>query len=342
MELYLLHGLYKWQIRSGDFRGLEELTERIATIAKQVADPLANAIADAVSTLTCFYTGNHREVQRHGDITMAAPVHWSRLNQESFGDLHRVRAVLARNLWALGYPDQAIVTALEAVQEAEELNHPFTLCYVLMSCVIVPLKTGNWQRAEEMIQRLSYIAATHNLSTYSRACVGWEGRLAVSRDDLSRGIHLLQTAKAAMHQDGYELYRPQLVVSLAEGLAKTGQLESAQSAISEEIIWVEARGRLVDHVDLLCVKGQILSSMSQQDASEGLACLLQALEVAQQRGLLSLELRSGISLARLWADQGEADRALELLEPIFSRFSEGFQTLDLMAAAELLAELRSL
>jgi predicted ATPase/DNA-binding winged helix-turn-helix (wHTH) protein len=340
MELYLLHGLYKWQIRSGDFRGLEELTGRIATVAKQVADPLADAIANAVFALTCFYTGNHREVQRHGNIAMAAPVHL--LNPNSFGGpLLRVRAVLARNLWALGYPDQAMVTALEAVQEAEELNHPFTLCYVLMSCVIVPLKTGNWQRAEEMIQRLSYTAATHNLSTYSRACVGWEGRLAVSRDDLSHGILLLQTAKAAMHQDGYELFRPQLVVSLAEGLAKTGQLESARSAISEEIIWVEARGRLVDHMDLLCVKGEILGSMSQQHASEGIACLLRALEVAQQRGLLSLELRSGISLARLWADRGEADRALELLEPIFSRFSEGFQTLDLMAAAKLLAKLRS-
>ena len=38
---------------------------------------------------------------------------------------------------------------------------------------------------------------------------------------------------------------------------------------------------------------------------------------------------------------GEADRALELLEPIFSRFSEGFQTLDLIAAAKLLAKLQS-
>jgi tetratricopeptide (TPR) repeat protein len=145
-----------------------------------------------------------------------------------------------------------------------------------------------------------------------------------------------------MHQDGYELYRPQLAVSLAEGLAKAGQLDAALSAVREEIAWVKARDRVVDLIDLLCVKGKILSSMSQQDASEGLACLLQALEVAQQRGLLSLELRSGIILARLWADRGEADRALELLEPIFSRFSEGFQTLDLMAAAKLLAKLRSL
>jgi predicted ATPase/DNA-binding winged helix-turn-helix (wHTH) protein len=342
MELYLLDGLYKWQIRSGDFRGLEELTERIATVANQVADPLANAIANAVFARTLFYTGNHRDVQKHADIAMAAPVHLSRLNPESFADLHRIRAISARNFWALGYPDRAMATAAEAVQEAEQLNHPLTLCYVLMSCTLVPLKTGDWQRAEELIQRLSYVATKHSLSIYSRACVGWEGRLAVSRDDLSRGIHLLQTAKAAMHQDGYEVYRPQLVVSLAEGLAKAGQLDAALSAIGEEIAWVKARGRVVDLADLLCVKGKILSSMSQQDASEGIACLLQALEVAQQRGLLSLELRSGISLARLWADRGEADRALELLEPIFSRFSEGFQTLDLMAAAKLLAKLRSL
>jgi predicted ATPase/DNA-binding winged helix-turn-helix (wHTH) protein len=341
MELYLLHGLYKWQIRSGDFRSLEELTGRITTVAKQVADPLADAIANAVIAVTYFYTGHHREVQRPADIAMATPVHLSRLNLESFGDLQRVRAISARNFWALGYPDRAMATVAEAVREAEELNHPSTLCYVLMSCVIVPLKAGNWQRAEELIQRLSYIATRHNLLTYSRACVGWEGRLAVSRDDLSRGIHLLQTAKAAMHQDGYEVYRPQLVVSLAEGLAKAGQLEAARSAVSEEIVWVEARGRIIDHMDLLCVKGAILSSMSEQDAGESVTCLLQALQVARERGLLSLELHSGVILARLWADRGETNRALELLDPIFSRFSEGFQTRDLMAAAKLLAELRS-
>jgi hypothetical protein len=57
---------------------------------------------------------------------------------------------------------------------------------------------------------------------------------------------------------------------------------------------------------------------------------------------LDKPIRNSSSLARLWADRGEADRALELLEPIFSRFSEGFQTHDLMAAAKLLAKLLSL
>jgi predicted ATPase/DNA-binding winged helix-turn-helix (wHTH) protein len=341
MQLYLLHALYKWQIRSGDLRGFRELTGRVETVAKQIADPLADAIAHGFSAVTRFFTGDNREVRRHAEIALTAPVHLSKLNLASFGHLHRIRSILARNLWVLGYPEQAMAQAEEAVQEAENLHHPFTLCYVLMSCVMVPLETGDWERAEELIHRLSTIATKHHLFTYARASVGWRGRLAVSRGDLSRGIELLQTAVAALHEDGYELYRPQLSVALAEGLSKTGQRELAYSTICEAVTWAETRGHILNFIELLRVKGEILTSMSQQDTSEGEACLQQSLELARRLGLLSLELRAGISLARLWADRAQRNEALELLDPIFKRFSEGFQTRDLVAAANLLQQLPS-
>jgi hypothetical protein len=91
----------------------------------------------------------------------------------------------------------------------------------------------------------------------------------------------------------------------------------------------------------LRVKGEILISMSPQDASEGEACLLKSLQFARQRGLLSLELRAGISLARLWADRAQQSKALELLDPIVGQFSEGLQMRDLVAAGNLLQQLRS-
>jgi hypothetical protein len=94
-------------------------------------------------------------------------------------------------------------------------------------------------------------------------------------------------------------------------------------------------------IELSRVKGEILTSMSQQHTSEGEAFLLQSLQLARERGLLSLELRVGISLARLWADRAQRSKALELLDPIFNRFSEGFRTRDLVAAANLLQQLRS-
>jgi predicted ATPase len=341
MQLHILHALYKWQIRSGDLRGIRELTNRVATVAKEIPDPLADAIAHGFFAVTCFYTGDNHEVRKHAQIALTAPVHLSKLNRASFGHLHRVRSVLARNLWVLGYPEQAAAMAVQSVQEAENLNHPFTLCYILMAGVMVPLETGDWQRAEELIHRLSTIATKHRLLTYARAAVGWQGRLAVSRDDLSRGIELLQTALADLHEDGYELYRPPFNVTLAEGLAKSGARELAYSTICGAVNWAETRGRILELIDLLRVKGEILTSMSHQHTSEGEAILLQALKLARERGLLSYELRSGISLARLWADRSHRDEALELLEPIFNRFSEGFQTRDLVAAAKLLRRLRS-
>jgi predicted ATPase len=341
MELYLLQVLYKWQIRSGDFRSLGELTGRIETVSKQVADPLADAIANDFLAVTCFFTGNNHEVQRHAQIALAAPIHLSKLSLASFEHMNRARAISALNLWVLGYPEQAMMTALEAIQEADELNHPFVLCYVLMACLRVALETGHTQRAEELIQRLSSLATKHHLFTYARASVGWEGCLSVSRGEVSRGIQLLKTAIEALHQDGYELYRAQFSVTLAEGLAKAGDHEAAYTAICEAVTWAQTRGRILDVINLLRVKGEILSSMPRQHASEGETCLLQALQLAKERGLLSLELRSGISLARLWAGRGEMSRARDFLEPIFSRFSEGFQTHDLLAAAKLLEELRS-
>ena len=337
-QLYLLQALYQWQTRSGDFHGLRELTTRIETVAKQSADPLADAIAHGCFVVTCYYTGDNHEVSGHARIALAAAVHPSRLKQPSFG---LMRSTLARNLWVLGYPGQAATMAEEAVQEAENLHHPFILCYVLMACVMVPLETGDWQRAEELIHRLSTISTKHELLTYARASVGWQGCLAVLRGDLSRGIELLQTALAALHEDGYELYRPQLSVMLVEGLAKTGERELAYSTICEAVTWAESRGRILNLIDLLRVKGEILTSMSEQHTSQGEACLLHSLQLARQRGLLSFELRVGISLARLWADRAQRGKALEHLDPIFDRFSEGFQTRDLVVAANLLQQLRS-
>src|SRR4029077_15600609 len=51
-----------------------------------------------------------------------------------------------------------------------------------------------------------------------------------------------------------------------------------------------------------------------------------ALSVARE------QLRAGMSMARLWRDQGKRDEARELLAPVYGWFTEGFDTLDLKEA----------
>jgi predicted ATPase len=56
---------------------------------------------------------------------------------------------------------------------------------------------------------------------------------------------------------------------------------------------------------------------------------------------LSLELRAANSFAKLSADRGERRKAHDILAPIYNRFTEGFDTLDLKEARALLDELHA-
>ena len=61
--------------------------------------------------------------------------------------------------------------------------------------------------------------------------------------------------------------------------------------------------------------------------------------VAQRQPAKVLELRSAVSLGRLWQEQGKGDEARALVEPVYGWFTEGFDTPDLEEAKALLDEL---
>ena len=69
------------------------------------------------------------------------------------------------------------------------------------------------------------------------------------------------------------------------------------------------------------------------------AWLQRALDVARRQEAKSLELRAGISLSRLWQQQGKRAEAHELLAPIYGWFTDGFDTADLHEAKALLDSL---
>jgi predicted ATPase len=64
-----------------------------------------------------------------------------------------------------------------------------------------------------------------------------------------------------------------------------------------------------------------------------------ALESARAQQARSRELRTATSMARLLLSQGRRDEAEGLLGPVYRRFTEGFETLDLKEAKAVLDEL---
>jgi hypothetical protein len=82
-------------------------------------------------------------------------------------------------------------------------------------------------------------------------------------------------------------------------------------------------------------------SLPPDPQGEAEACFQKTIEVAQQQQAKSLELRAGMSLARLWQSQGKTAEARQILAEIYSWFTEGFETKDLQEAKGLLQTLHN-
>ncbi len=80
------------------------------------------------------------------------------------------------------------------------------------------------------------------------------------------------------------------------------------------------------------VAGEIALSSPKPDPAKAEAYFERAIAVARQQKAKSWELRRVTSRARLWRDQGRQKEARDLLAPVYSWFTEGFDTRDLKEA----------
>ena len=85
--------------------------------------------------------------------------------------------------------------------------------------------------------------------------------------------------------------------------------------------------------------GELLLALSPDRAVETEANFQTSLEIAFRQHRKAWQLRTTISLARLWHSQGETARARQVLAEIYDSFREGHATIDLTAARSLLDEL---
>src|SRR6185369_10275851 len=91
------------------------------------------------------------------------------------------------------------------------------------------------------------------------------------------------------------------------------------------------------YAETLRLKGWMLSLKGNREGAE--RDFLASLDWARRQQAKSWELRTSLSLARLWRSQGRRQEAYELLAPVYGWFTEGFDTKDLLEAKSLLGEL---
>jgi predicted ATPase len=82
----------------------------------------------------------------------------------------------------------------------------------------------------------------------------------------------------------------------------------------------------------------LLLQQAVPDVAQAEACFQQALAIARRQQAKSWELRTTMSLGRLWQRQGKREADCELLAPVYGWVTEGFDTADLREARALLEE----
>jgi predicted ATPase len=128
---------------------------------------------------------------------------------------------------------------------------------------------------------------------------------------------------------------------LAAGLGRAGRPAEGLTTAEQTIERAEHSEARWFFPESLRIKGELLLLQAADGAATAAeAHFRQALHWARRQGALSWELRAATSLARLAGDQGRSADALAILQPVYDRFIEGFDTADLKAAKALLDDLR--
>jgi predicted ATPase len=130
---------------------------------------------------------------------------------------------------------------------------------------------------------------------------------------------------------------------LARAYGRIGQIERGLALLGEAQSVIDVTACHLLQAELYRIKGELLLAQPTptldspvDPVTEAEASFLRAIETARQQEAKSLELRATVSLCRLWQAQGKVAEARSLLAEIYNRFTEGFDTADLVEASRLL------
>jgi predicted ATPase/DNA-binding winged helix-turn-helix (wHTH) protein len=341
-QVRLLGPLNMFHLRTGNFNAALQCAKRCSLAIATTEDSTAIVVAHSILGISLHLRGDLAEAGAELEAALDRGQRSQRTTTIYLGFEGRIlaKAILARNLWLQGHPDQAMARARQAVDEAAAMDHSLTLAIALIWAISVFLWTGELRSAEAYVDRLIALAESHSFAPYLLVARGFKSELAIRRGDASGGVESLKDCLQKLHAAPYELLTAELNLSLVGGLSALGQCDEAISLIDDQLGRVEANGNLLYVPELLRIKATLLLRLPASRSGDAEQCLLRALELSRSQDAQAWELRAAIDIATLMASRGENDQARALLRPLFAHFVEGLGTADLQAAERLLTALR--
>jgi TOMM system kinase/cyclase fusion protein len=338
----VLRGLGAFYFVRGKYQTARELGEELLSLAQSPQDPARLLGAHQVLGIAWFWLGELPSARGHLEQTIALynpQQHRSQAFRAGQDPGVLCRAYSAWALGLLGYPDQALEKIHEAVTLGRDLSHPHSLVFALYLVASlhqlrrdVPA-THEWAEATLALSREQLFPYWLAVGRITR---GWA---LANHGHGGEGIEEIRQGLAAYQATGAELGRPWFLALLAEAYGKAGQAEEGLHVVAEALAAAANIGEGFFEAERYRLKGELLLARAVEKQTVAESCFHQALDSARQQQAKWLELRTAVSLSRLWQRQGKHAEARQLLEPIYGWFTEGFDTVDLQEARALLEEL---
>jgi predicted ATPase len=238
-------------------------------------------------------------------------------------------------LCLLGYTEQAVQNAVDAVALAEKLSHPFSLAMARYFVAQVHQYRQEADIVHSEAKATVTMCESHGFESFraqATVLLGWA--IAVGGQG-EPGIAQIREGLAAWQSTGTGMRRPYFLALLADALLRADQFEDGLKVIAEAEALIERSGETRWQAETMRLKGALMDRAGA--AIGGIEdTYRRALEIAHGQEARLLELRAATSLGQLLHSQGKLSEARDLLEPIYASITEGFDTPDVKSARALL------
>jgi predicted ATPase len=338
----VLRGLVNYYIARAEYQMAHALGEQLLTLAQQSQDAAMLVAAHLALGATLFYPGSVASADTHLAQSIAlydAQQHRASAFRSTSNPGVGCYSIATWTLWYLGYPDQASARNQQAVTLAQQLAHPFSLCFSLGSAAVFHQFRREGRATQERAEATIRLATDQGFAYWMASVAILRGWALAQQGQTQEGIAQIHQGLTACQATGAALLRPYLLALLAEAHEIQGEPEKGLTALTEALALVDTTGERWYEPELHRLQGALLLQQSSDNQANAERCFHQAITRAQNQQAKSFELRAATSLARLWQQQGKRDEARQVLGDIYGWFTEGFDTMDLKDAKALLYEL---
>ncbi|OLB69098.1 MAG: hypothetical protein AUI16_29825 [Alphaproteobacteria bacterium 13_2_20CM_2_64_7] len=336
-----LAGLWLFHTARGQFSRADEITKELFDVAHTLHDSDVLLQAHHCAWPIRWFRGALTDAKAHTDAGMGLydEVRHARHRFLYLGHDPAVCALSIKSVlqWLLGHPTQGVRSERDAIDLARRLQHVPSLAHALWFVCQAQVARRDAVAVVNTANELLTLSEEHGLPQTRAVALAYLGWAIGQTEDVSRGIRRLEEGLAMYNRLGVRSNLCLTICLLAETYFMAEQYEKGMEQANLAIATSSEIGDRWCLPRIHTIRARLLQTFRQVDAAE--ASLQLAVDIAAAQSAKGAQLQAVNSLARLWREQGKPQQARELLAPVYSWFTEGFDTRDLKEAKALLDEL---